>query len=535
MKRRFIDITLLLIFVFFWTISVANAGDDDHLDVAEQGADNTKTITDGAMINVLYAEFLYGHASSEYNENQAKIDNGTVVTAASLLALTVQTTMTSGAISVTASVSTALKALGLLDSITRQTLLESAYESVILSLQSKICDFESSRTTYNITYDTYISMLAGHTGWTSAEVLNTIESNPSYPAVYHKDSVTTSHVHDGVLRASYRTPSEPPGFICRSYAEYGEGNGCGREFDLPSAARDTHYVLCGDTGDPTATDALGCNNFYYNCYSNAKERHKPRDCGREYWLYTSHGWSRVGCNSKYRNCFAAGGLHVDGGPPGSNGWLSHGVGINSGTADSVSPTGGSSVPPTPTDGTPNCPDCTTHCSSPCLCTNSGTCNGAVTDGTPNCPDCTSDCSSPCSCTNSGTCGGSVVDNTPNCSDCTSHCSSPCSCTNSGTCNGSVYTPPSTPSTPPTPPPTPSTPTTVVCGGAAWTGCIASVSSRTEHHVPSCSNCGNSYWTCSEYAYRHTNVLTCKRSGCRMSLTRCQNGPDACTNERYHWF
>ena len=158
------------------------------------------------------------------------------------------------------------------------------------------------------------------------------------------------------------------------------------------------------------------------------------------------------------------------------------------------------------------------------------------DATPNCLDCTSDCSSPCSCTNSGTCGGTVTDGTPNCPDCTSHCSSPCSCSNSGTCNGAVYTPPSTPSTPPTPPPTPSTPTTVVCGGAAWTGCIASVSSRTEHKVESCSNCGNHYWTCMSGAVdRHTNVLTCKRSGCRMSLTRCQNGPEACTNERYHWF
>ena len=71
-----------------------------------------------------------------------------------------------------------------------------------------------------------------------------------------------------------------------------------------------------------------------------------------------------------------------------------------------------------------------------------------TDNTPNCQDCTSHCSSPCSCTNSGTCNGTVVDSTPNCSGCTSHCSSPCSCLNSGTCNGTVTTPPSGGSTPP---------------------------------------------------------------------------------------
>ena len=39
--------------------------------------------------------------------------------------------------------------------------------------------------------------------------------------------------------------------------------------------------------------------------------------------------------------------------------------------------GGSNPPPPPTDNTPNCQDCTTHCSSPCSCTNSGTCNGTV--------------------------------------------------------------------------------------------------------------------------------------------------------------
>ena len=147
-------------------------------------------------------------------------------------------------------------------------------------------------------------------------------------------------------------------------------------------------------------------------------------------------------------------------------------------------------------------------------------SSTVSDDTPNCSDCTSHCSSPCSCTNSGTCGGTVTDNTPDCSYCTDGCSS---CPSSDP-------PPSTPSTPPS---TPSTPTTVACGGASYTGC-SGASSRTEHHVPSCSNCGSSYWTCSQYAYRHTEVKTCKRSGCGASLTRCQNGPGLCTNGRNHW-
>ena len=126
-----------------------------------------------------------------------------------------------------------------------------------------------------------------------------------------------------------------------------------------------------------------------------------------------------------------------------------------------------------------------------------------TDNTPNCPDCTSDCSSPCS-SNSGTCGGTVVDNTPDCSYCTDGCSA-------------------------------CPPQIVACGGASYTGC-SGASSRTEHHVPSCSSgCGNGYWTCSSTAvYDHEMPFTCRR--CGTSFTRCSNG--TCTTATgtytYHW-
>ena len=148
------------------------------------------------------------------------------------------------------------------------------------------------------------------------------------------------------------------------------------------------------------------------------------------------------------------------------------------------------------------------------------------DETPSCPDCTSHCSSPCSCTNSGTCNGTVTDDTPNCSDCTSHCSSPCSCSNSGTCNGTVSTPS-----------TPSTPQIVKCAAASYTGC-SGASSRTAHKVDSCGNCSKAYWTCDPNASLHTEVKRCKRSGCGASLTKCQNGPNACVRagkpSNWHW-
>ena len=137
---------------------------------------------------------------------------------------------------------------------------------------------------------------------------------------------------------------------------------------------------------------------------------------------------------------------------------------------------------------------------------SGSTPPPTTDDTPNCQDCTSHCSSPCSCTNSGTCNGTVVDNTPNCQDCTSHCSSPCSCSDSGTCNGTVAVPPPTP----TPPPP--------------TRC-------SEGHLYNPNNASETE--------AHTVSKPCKRSGCNVSMKDCQNlGGGGCFSGgkeyKYHW-
>jgi len=156
-----------------------------------------------------------------------------------------------------------------------------------------------------------------------------------------------------------------------------------------------------------------------------------------------------------------------------------------------------------------CPKSNTHWS--------GSTPPQPTDNTPNCQDCTSHCSSPCSCTNSGTCNGTVVDNTPNCSGCTSHCSSPCSCSDSGTCNGTV-------AAPPPPPPEPEPPTLVACGARGWTGCTTLVSSRTEHKVESCSSCGKTYWTCSQYASNHTSEKECRYTECGNTWKKCGRAP-----------
>ena len=203
-------------------------------------------------------------------------------------------------------------------------------------------------------------------------------------------------------------------------------------------------------------------------------------------------------------------------------------------------------PPVVVDNTPDCSYCTDGCSS---------CD-SPTDDTPNCSDCISHCSSPCSCTNSGTCNGTVFyhacgahetsvsgDHTYGTYTCGIHSGYKCqeshdhktyisSCTqtdaNGNTCTNSsgyyecsqhTHTYP---------------PSLVACGGASYTGC-SGASSRTEHHVPLCSNgCGNGYWTCDPNASLHTETKTCKRSGCGATLTPCQNGPTECINGGYHW-
>ena len=141
---------------------------------------------------------------------------------------------------------------------------------------------------------------------------------------------------------------------------------------------------------------------------------------------------------------------------------------------------------------------------------SHSCAPPPTDDTPNCQDCTSHCSSPCSCTNSGTCNGTMTDNTPNCSGCTSHCSSPCNCSDSGTCNGTV-------AAPPTPTPTPPSPT--LCPADEWTGCGSTTS-----HAKTCGG-GHLYYTCNPSAVaEHAPSRECRRSGCDNTWARCQKAP-----------
>lgn len=110
----------------------------------------------------------------------------------------------------------------------------------------------------------------------------------------------------------------------------------------------------------------------------------------------------------------------------------------------------------------------------------------------------------------------------------------CSETENGrTCNNSSGYYECSPHSHTYPAPPPPAPTTVACGGAPWTNCPGA-SSRKAHHVPSCSHCNNGYWTCGQYAYRHTTQNTCRRPGCGVTYYECQNGPCSSDWGTYDW-
>jgi len=115
---------------------------------------------------------------------------------------------------------------------------------------------------------------------------------------------------------------------------------------------------------------------------------------------------------------------------------------------------------------------------------------------------------------SGSTPPQTTDNTPNCQDCTSDCSSPCVCSNSGTCGGTASSPP--PSNNPTPKPklvdcgrtackvkvSHSDKHRVKlcasgCGNGYWSCNPSAVSWHETPHPCLRSNCGASYTNCSK--------------------------------------
>ena len=264
---------------------------------------------------------------------------------------------------------------------------------------------------------------------------------------------------------------------------------------VPNYARSYHQTTCRGTAS--------CGVDYWTCEGNESggtARHQLRTCkiqGRQ-WNSGTSSYDTVTCNMKYRNCDNPGGRCFNGSSAGNH---PH----NDSPATTV------------TDNTPNCQDCTSHCSSPCSCSNSGTCNGTVsTPPPPSYHACgvhetsvSGDHSyqASCSSTNAnGTCTGmgfyacshshsylsTPSDNTPDCSYCTDGCSS---CSSSGS---DSYDP--------------------GCGHvfASYEAYEANPGSCVLYGC-TITGCGENYWGCQG---SHTEDFSC--SNCDISLGRCVN-------------
>ena len=155
---------------------------------------------------------------------------------------------------------------------------------------------------------------------------------------------------------------------------------CDAIFETASLAQVSHQAYCSEKHGSSGTTSV----TYYTCYGNTTcdrsdehwrlcggtcgNKYAPRHINRgqgnyDYVANSPHyqTCSVSGCGEAYYTC-------------------EHSSCPKSNTH------GGSQPPPPSTDNTPNCQDCTSHCSSPCSCTNSGTCNGTVTTPPPPKPE-----------------------------------------------------------------------------------------------------------------------------------------------------
>ena len=291
-----------------------------------------------------------------------------------------------------------------------------------------------------------------------------------------------AHVSPGEYLIATPPPEEPsdikwPSFSCPD-------GSCGLSWLLPSSARTAHFAKCGTKDDPYNKTLKGCNEVFYTCNTAETARHKPKDCGLEKWKRTASGWSKIACGSDYRACSQ------------NQQWHATVLGTNQislcGPASSSNPVASPPPTPTPTDGTPNCPDCTAHCSSPC--------NGSVSYHACGVHETTvsGDHSLQASCTSTDANGNS------------------CTVTNFYACDNHshVY---------PTPPPPP-TPTLVLCSACNGTYDPNNASEKSQHTYQTFA-CGvHSGYPCSnQWTSEHSTEQTCRL--CGTTFYSCNNnGP-----------
>ena len=365
---------------------------------------------------------------------------GSVIKAAA----TVVVTYVSGGSTVTVTVLTSmeplLKMFDLYGSINTRSDLESAYESALSNLRSRVWEASAAIARYRSAWNSYSLVLTSHNSRHHGS-----GGSPSDSA-HEVDSFTKVTLNENL-----------PSFLCPD-------GSCGLTWDFPPSAREAHYLKCGTKDDPYDRWLKGCRVVYYTCNTNDVARHKPNDCGLEKWVRKNGVWSKSACTGDYRNCTQH--VHPHATVLGTNQISMCGHASSSSSANksgSILPSSGSSSASAGGSYTVNLTTSTPFSSVYWYIKSLGTSGLGSSVETDNGGSSSYSASMTYTFGSSDSgdyiitayiydysdnstyqvehtvnvSGSSSSDATPNCSDCPSHCSSPCSCTNSGTCNGSV--------------------------------------------------------------------------------------------------
>ncbi|MDE0637524.1 MAG: hypothetical protein OXI43_16935 [Candidatus Poribacteria bacterium] len=361
MQKFFTVLTLTFLMLTFFVWDAAHADWNGDVDVAKLNESTAKRKADTQYDVVRNAASLYSTAKSEYEENEAKIERGTTVTAAKLLAATVSVYV-SGTLSAPVAVSTLVEMLDLSEAIQDSTSLLSAYETAISSKFNEIEEFEILSIAYTNTYDIYIGVLAGHTGWTESYLSTYIENEYNRSqGIKHKGSITPSNKH-GIVGEKEWGPYDKslPSYPC-------EGT-CTESFMMPTS---DHEIICGGPEDPSTSQVGGCWVKYYSCDTVNAAVHTPGPCVTQKWYQAWNrgpngesvsAWVLRDCGDFTRMCFHHTGGHASPAEPGNNNLsMLHTL---EAAEEPETPTP-ESTPVAETDLSPDCDSCTTGGCSSC--------------------------------------------------------------------------------------------------------------------------------------------------------------------------
>lgn len=153
MQRIFTVLTLICIILTVFAWNTAYAGWNGYVDTKEKNITTDKDKAETQYDVMQYANGLYDTAKEKYEANEAEIERGVRVTAAKMLAETVNVVVSQG-ITVPVTVGAIVDLLNLSDTINNSTSLLSAYEarSPVNTTRSKSLKSSPWRTITRMTF-----------------------------------------------------------------------------------------------------------------------------------------------------------------------------------------------------------------------------------------------------------------------------------------------------------------------------------------------------------------------------------------------